>query len=105
MSQIPTSTIAQPKKRLNSRQITFLIFVVSLHTLPVVAIFTGARLVDGLVCIGFSMIYAFGLGGGLHRYFVPRGFKTSRALQFFMCLFSRMTFRDPICVVGKHRHH
>ena len=105
MSQILTSAIAQPKKRLNSRQITFLIFVVSLHILPVVAIFTGARLVDGLACVGFSMIYAFGLGGCLHRYFAHRAFKTSRAFQFFMCMLTGMTFGDPIWFAGKHRIH
>jgi hypothetical protein len=34
-------------KRLKGRQVTFLLFVVCLHTLPTVAIFTGARLIDG----------------------------------------------------------
>lgn len=105
MSQTLTSAIAQPKKRLNSRQITFLIFVVCLHTLPVVAIFTGARMVDWLVCVGFSLLYAFGLGGCLHRYFAHRAFKTSRAFQFFMCVLTGMTFGDPIWFAGKHRIH
>src|SRR3984893_10012963 len=105
MSQVLDGVVAGPRKRLSSRQIAFLLFVVCLHTLPIVAIFTGARFVDGLACVGFSLLYAFGLGGCLHRYFAHRAFKTSRAFQFIMCVLTGMTFGDPIWFAGKHRIH
>ena len=105
MSQVLDGVAAGPRKRLSSRQIAFLLFVVCLHTLPVVAIFTGARFIDGLACVGFSLLYAFGLGGCLHRYFAHRAFKTSRAFQFIMCVLVGMTFGDPIWFAGKHRIH
>lgn len=104
MSETHNVLVAR-EKRFNSRQVTFLVFVVCLHTLPIVAIFTGARLIDGLACLGFSLVYSFGLGGCLHRYFAHRAFKTSRAFQLIMCLLTGMTFGDPIWFAGKHRIH
>ena len=105
MAEILNAVIAKPEKRLNRRQVTFLIFVVGLHALPLVAFFTGARLIDVVACLGFSLVYAFGLGGCLHRYFAHRAFKTSRLFQFIMCLLTGMTFGDPIWFAGKHRIH
>jgi len=105
MSQLLDAVVTRPPKRLHRRQVTFLIFVVCLHLLPVVALFAGARLIDGLVCVGFSLVYAFGLGGCLHRYFAHRAFKTSRVFQFIMCLLTGLTFGDPIWFAGKHRIH
>lgn len=105
MSQIPDGVAARSRKRLNSRQISFLLFVICLHTLALVAIFTGARLIDPLACVGFSLLYAFSLGGCLHRYFAHRAFKTSRAFQFIMCVLAGITFGDPIWFAGKHRIH
>lgn len=105
MSQILDVSLPRPARRLNSRQVTFLIFVVCLHALPLIALFTGARLIDVLACFGFSLVYAFGLGGCLHRYFAHRAFKTSRAFQFVMCLLTGMTFGSPIWFAGKHRIH
>jgi stearoyl-CoA desaturase (delta-9 desaturase) len=105
MSQILQLVTTEHRKQLNARQIRFLVFVVCLHTLPIVAIFTGARWVDPLACVGFSLLYSFGLGGCLHRYFAHRTFKTSRAFQFIMCLLVGMTFGDPIWFAGKHRIH
>jgi stearoyl-CoA desaturase (delta-9 desaturase) len=105
MSQILQLVTTEPRKRLNGRQISFLLFIISLHTLPIVAVFTGAHLIDPLACVGFSVVYSFGLGGCLHRYFAHRTFKTSRAFQFIMCLLVGMTFGDPIWFAGKHRIH
>jgi len=105
MSEILEVLITPRAKRLNTRQITFILFVICLHTLPIVAVFTGARLSDPLASVGFSLLYAFGLGGCLHRYFAHRAFKTSRAFQFIMCLIVGMTFGDPIWFAGKHRIH
>ena len=53
MSQFLDAVLTRPAKRLNSRQVTFLVFVGCLHALPLVALFTGVRLVDGFVCVGF----------------------------------------------------
>jgi fatty-acid desaturase len=105
MSQILATPLVQSKKRLNSRQVTFLIFVFGLHALPVLAILSGARTIDWLVCLGLCLLYAFGLGACLHRYFAHRAFKTSRVFQFIMCLLVGMTFGDPIWFAGKHRIH
>ena len=104
MSQILDGVATQPRKQLNARQISFLLFVISLHTLPIIAILTGAHLIDPLACVGFSLLYSFGLGGCLHRYFAHRTFKTSRAFQFIMCLLVGMTFGDPIWFAGGSRH-
>lgn len=54
MSEPLSGVEARPQrrltKRLNGRQVTFLIFVVCLHTPPIVAIFTGAPSQLRLIC-------------------------------------------------------
>lgn len=58
--------------------------------------------------IGFGLGYllvAFALGGGLHRYFAHRAFRTSRPFQFLLGLLAAMCFADPIGFAGRHRQH
>jgi fatty-acid desaturase len=58
--------------------------------------------------IAFAVAYVvilFALGGGLHRYFAHRAFRTSRAFQLVLALLAASCFGDPIGFAGRHRLH
>ena len=58
--------------------------------------------------IAFGVAYVvilFALGGGLHRYFAHRAFRTSRAFQFVLGLLAGACFGDPIGFAARHRLH
>ena len=53
----------------------------------------------------FCLVITLAVGGGLHRYFAHRAFRTSRAFQLGLGLLASAIFGDPITFAGKHRLH
>jgi stearoyl-CoA desaturase (delta-9 desaturase) len=56
----------------------------------------------------FAVAYVlilFALGGGLHRYFAHRAFRTSRPFQLVLGLLAAACFGNPIGFAGRHRLH
>ena len=76
-----------------------------LHVPPVTLLFLPT---SRLHWLGFAAGYAlalFALGGGLHRYFAHRAFRTSRGFQLLLALLAAGWFGDAIGFAGRHRHH
>ena len=75
------------------------------HLLPLTLPFTDVSgrdwLVGGVACV----VIVFAVGGGLHRYFAHRAFKTSRGFQLFLGVLAASFFGDPVGFAGKHRLH
>jgi stearoyl-CoA desaturase (delta-9 desaturase) len=59
----------------------------------------------GIAFVVGYLLVAFALGGGLHRYFAHRAFRTSRAFQLLLGVLAAAYFADPIGFAGRHRHH
>lgn len=93
-----------PARGLPQRAAT-LLFLVAIHTLPVVAVYLGTRREDWLVAAALMPVISFAVIVGLHRYFAHRSFETSRLFQFVLGLLSCLSFTDPISFAGKHRLH
>ena len=80
-------------------------FAAVLHLAPLSLLHTGVSRRDW---IAFGVLYAvalFALGGGLHRYFAHRSYRTSRGFQFFLAVLGACFFGDPIGFSGRHRLH
>src|SRR5262249_6019227 len=76
------------------------------HLVCLTAIWTGARLVDVLVCVGLYYFRMLALTIGYHRYFSHRAFKTSRAFQFVLAFVGAMSAQKGVLWwAGHHRHH
>lgn len=75
------------------------------HILPLTLLFTGAASRDWVVFGVLCVVICFAIGGGMHRYFAHRAFRTSRAFQFVLALLASAFFGDPVGFAGKHRLH
>lgn len=75
------------------------------HLLPLTLPFTGVTGRDWLACAVSCVVIIFAVGGGLHRYFAHRAFRTSRAFQLFLGVLAASFFGDPVGFAGKHRLH
>ena len=75
------------------------------HLLPLTLPFTGVTGRDWLAFGAACLVIIFAVGGGLHRYFAHRAFKTSRAFQLFLGVLAASFFGDPVGFAGKHRLH
>jgi stearoyl-CoA desaturase (delta-9 desaturase) len=75
------------------------------HLLPLTLPFTSVSGRDWLACGVSCVVIIFAVGGGLHRYFAHRAFKTSRAFQLFLGVLAACFFGDPVGFAGKHRLH
>jgi stearoyl-CoA desaturase (delta-9 desaturase) len=81
------------------------IFLATLHTLPIIAIWRGTVAADWWTAAAIHLMIALLVGTGLHRYFAHHAFRTSRAFQFLLAVGTCLTFTDPIGFAGKHRIH
>jgi stearoyl-CoA desaturase (Delta-9 desaturase) len=75
------------------------------HLLPLTLLFTGATPGDWIACAALCLLICFAIGGGMHRYFAHRAFRTSRAFQFLLALLGSAFFGDAVGFAGKHRLH
>ena len=75
------------------------------HILPLTLIFTASTTRDWIAFGVLFLIISFAIGGGLHRYFAHRAFRTSRSFQFVVALLAGAFFGDPVGFAGKHRLH
>ena len=67
---------------------------------------TGFTVEAVALCVGLYVARVFGITGGYHRYFSHRGYKTSRAFQFFMAFLGATAFqKGPLWWSAKHREH
>ncbi|MFM9973990.1 MAG: fatty acid desaturase [Beijerinckiaceae bacterium] len=70
------------------------------------AIWTGVTLTSVIIAVSFYWIRMFAIGGGYHRYFSHRSYKTSRTFQFIMAFMAQTTTQKSIIWwAAKHRHH
>ena len=70
------------------------------------AIWTGVTLTSVIIAVSFYWIRMFAIGGGYHRYFSHRAYKTSRVFQFIMAFMAQTTTQKSIIWwAAKHRHH
>lgn len=85
--------------------IDFLPFVL-LHVALIGIFWTGFTLSSVVICVTLYVVRVFGITGGYHRYFSHRGYKTSRAFQFFMAVLGATAFqKGPLWWAAKHREH
>ena len=77
-----------------------------IHLSPLLAIWTGVRVVDVALCIALYFIRMFFLSAGYHRYFAHRGYKLGRGMQFVMAFGGATAAqKGPLWWAGYHRHH
>jgi stearoyl-CoA desaturase (Delta-9 desaturase) len=70
------------------------------------AYWTGVTSTSVMIAIAFYWIRMFAIGGGYHRYFSHRSYKTSRVFQFLMAFVAQSTTqKSVIWWAAKHRHH
>lgn len=76
------------------------------HLMPLGALWTGANLLDWILCFGLFGLRMFFITAAYHRYFAHRSFKTSRLMQFVFAFGGAMAAqRGPLWWAGLHRHH
>ena len=80
--------------------------LVGVHLTCLLAIFTGVRLQDLLLCGALYALRMFGVTAGYHRYFAHRSFKTSRLGQFALAVLAVSSGqRGVLWWAWHHRHH
>ena len=79
---------------------------VLIHVAPLLALWTGTRRVDWVLCFALYFARMFFITAGYHRYFSHRAFKTSRVMQFILA-FGGATAgqKGPLWWAAHHRHH
>jgi fatty-acid desaturase len=80
-------------------------FLVTVHALPLIALASGVRPWDWLLCAAMYAVFGFAIGVCLHRYFAHRSFRTGRIAQAALAAIGTLVFTDPIGFSGKHRLH
>ncbi|MEL7146843.1 MAG: acyl-CoA desaturase [Bacteroidota bacterium] len=94
-----------PEKRSKAKLKTEISFL-TVHLLPLAAIFTGATLFDWIVCISLYFIRMFWITGGYHRYFAHRAYNTSRWFQFVIAFMAQTSAqKGALWWAGHHRVH
>lgn len=79
---------------------------IAMHFVPLAMIWTGASVVDWVVCIAFYVVRMFGITAGYHRYFAHRTYKVGRVLQFILAVLgSASAQKGVLWWAGHHRHH
>ncbi|MCR4311983.1 MAG: acyl-CoA desaturase [Candidatus Uhrbacteria bacterium] len=77
-----------------------------MHLVPLLAFFTGVRLVDIALCIGLYLVRMFFITAGYHRYFAHRSYKLGRVMQFLMAFGgSTAAQKGVLWWAGHHRDH
>lgn len=77
-----------------------------MHLIPFAMIWTGARLIDFVVCFALYVVRMFFITGVYHRYFAHRAYKMGRIMQFLMAFGgSTAAQKGPLWWAGHHRKH
>ncbi len=110
MSTTPaTATLAAtvaPESRADERVSDKSLPFFLMHVAALGAIFTGARPIDWLLCLGLYYLRMFGITAGFHRYFAHRAYKTNRVFQFVLAWIGTMSAQKGVLWwAGHHRHH
>jgi stearoyl-CoA desaturase (delta-9 desaturase) len=75
------------------------------HLIPLTLFWTGTTRRDWAVFAISYLLAMVAVGGGLHRYFAHKSFRTSRAFQFLLAGMAGCFFGDAIEFSAKHRWH
>lgn len=76
------------------------------HLLPLMAIWTGVRWVDVIVCGVLYIVRMWAVTGVYHRYFSHRTYKTNRFFQFVLAFLAQTSSqRGALWWAAHHRHH
>jgi len=76
------------------------------HLMCLWVFYTGASLVDVLVCLGLYVVRMWGITAGYHRYFSHRAYKTNRVFQFILAFVgTTATQKGVLWWAAHHRHH
>jgi len=79
---------------------------VLVHLACIAAFWTGITFRAAVICFVLYWLRIFAIGAGYHRYFSHRAYRTSRAFQFILALFSQSTAQKSVLWwSAKHRHH
>lgn len=79
----------------------------AVHLACLVAIWTGVRLSDVLVCLALYLVRMFAITAGYHRYFAHRTYKMGRLMQFLMAFLAMTSSQKGVIWWAAHhrRHH
>ncbi len=100
----PTPKVRKSERRLYFEAAFSIIAVI--HLLPLLAIWTGTRPIDWIVCGALYFVRMFGVTGVYHRYFSHRTYKTSRAFQFVLAFLAQTSAqKGALWWASHHRHH
>jgi stearoyl-CoA desaturase (delta-9 desaturase) len=97
-------SVRQPGRRAGPKALPAASILLA-HLLPLSLPLCGVSGRDWLVCGLVCLVIIFAVGGGLHRYFAHRAFKTSRGFQLFLGVLAACFFGDAVGFAGKHRLH
>lgn len=78
-----------------------------LYLIAFSAFFTGISWTSVMICIGLFFLRAFAIGGGYHRYFSHKTYKTSRVFQFILAFLAQSSFEKGVLWWANHHrlHH
>jgi stearoyl-CoA desaturase (Delta-9 desaturase) len=97
------SALKSPNEKIN---IVSSIPFFAVQATSLLALYTGARPRDVLVCVGLYFFRMWAVTTTYHRYFSHRSFKTSRVFQFVLAvLAATCTQKGPLWWAAHHRHH
>jgi stearoyl-CoA desaturase (delta-9 desaturase) len=98
-----TAYTRSPDERINwVRSIPFIV----VHLIPLLAIWTGATLMDWAICVGLYVVRMFFITGVYHRYFSHRAYKMGRVMQFLMAFGGGTAGqKGALWWAAHHRHH
>ncbi len=78
----------------------------TIHLIPLAAIWTGFTRADVLLCLGLYCARIFFITAAYHRYFAHRSYKMGRVMQFLMALGGTTAVqKGPLWWAAHHRHH
>lgn len=99
-----TQTLELPKRR--KPQLKQELAFLTVHLLPLGALYTGATTFDWIVCGVLYFTRMFWVTGGYHRYFAHKSYSTSRWFQFVIAFMAQTTAQKG-CLwwASHHRHH
>jgi stearoyl-CoA desaturase (delta-9 desaturase) len=99
-----TDDTIEANERINWLHSTPMILI---HLTPLLAFWTGTRMIDWIVCVALYWIRMFFLTAGYHRYFSHRSFKTTRAMQFLLALGGGLAANKGVLwwSANHRRHH
>jgi len=76
------------------------------HLACIAAFWTGITFRAAAMCFVLYWLRIFAIGAGYHRYFSHRAYRTSRAFQFALALFSQSSAQKSVLWwSAMHRHH